>query len=464
MLYDDKLHEECGVFGIYDPSATHELASLTYLALYALQHRGQQSAGIAVTDGNEIKIEKSGGLLADVFNKSQLESMDKGGVAAIGHVLYSTIIGGEKLYPQPMYGKFKNGEIAVANNGSLVNAGVMREMFEDLGFTFETQSDPELIIKMIGRAAKKGIKKALTDTVQTIKGSYAIAMIINNKLIGVRDPNGIRPLCLGRLDGMYMLASESCAFDSLGGEFIRDILPGEIVIIDEDGLESIKQSEKTASQTCAFEYIYFARPDSVIDGISVHESRKRAGEILWKESPAYADVVVGVPDSGLDAAMGLAAVSGIPYDIGLIKNKYIGRSFILPDQTTREMAVRIKLNALKSVVEGKRVVLVDDSIVRGTTSKGLIQILKRAGATQVHMRVSSPIVAFPCYFGIDTPYRDQLMGAKMSINEIRDEIGADSLAFLSIDGLIKSFGKEDQGFCLGCLNGEYPVSVHVEDE
>ena len=463
MLYDDKLHEECGVFGIYDGSASHEAASLTYLALYALQHRGQQSAGIAVSDGNDIRIEKGNGLVADVFTKPQLESMDKGAVAAIGHVLYSNIIGGKKLNAQPIYGRFKNGEIAVGHNGSLVNSGVMREMFEDLGFTFETQSDAELIIKMIGRAAKKGIQKAITDTIQTIKGSYAITMIINNKLVGVRDPNGIRPLCMGRLGDCYMLSSESCAFDSLGGEFIRDILPGEIVIIDENGVQSINRSEKTLSQTCAFEYIYFARPDSVIDNISVHESRQRAGEILWKESPAYADVVVGVPDSGIDAAMGLAAVSGIPYDIGLIKNKYIGRSFILPDQGTRELAVRIKLNALRSAVEGKRVVLVDDSLVRGTTSKSLIQMLKRAGATQVHMRISSPTVAYPCYFGIDTPYRDQLMGANMSVEEMREQIGADSLAFLSIDGLLQSLDK-NRGFCLGCLNGEYPISVHMEDE
>lgn len=467
MQYDDKLHEECGVFGIYDTSESSEssqVASLTYLALYALQHRGQQTAGIAVTDGKSIKIEKGKGLVGDIFTKPQLESLDDGGVAAVGHVLYSTIIGGKQIVAQPMYGKFKHGEIAVCHNGSLVNASVMREMFEDLGFTFETHSDAEMIIKMIGRAAKKGIERAIIDSIQTIQGSYALTMLVDNKLIGVRDPNGIRPLCLGRMgDNIYMIASESCAFDSLGGEFVRDILPGEIVIIDKDGVHSSNQNEKTLSQTCAFEYIYFARPDSVIDGISVHESRKKAGEILWKESPAYADVVVGVPDSGLDAAMGLAAVSGIPYDIGLIKNKYIGRSFILPDQNAREMAVRIKLNALSSVVKGKRVVLVDDSLVRGTTSKSLIQILKRAGATQVHMRLSSPIVSYPCYFGIDTPYREHLIGAQMSVEEIRQEIEADSLAFLSIDGLLKSLDK-DRGFCLGCLNGEYPISVHMEDE
>ena len=465
MMYnDDKLHEECGVFGIYANSGGVDVGGLTYLALYALQHRGQESAGIAVNGPDGIQVEKGMGLVGDVFTDKVLEKL--GGNIAIGHVRYSTAGGSNVVNAQPIYGKFKQGEIAVAHNGTLTNVGVLKEMFEDLGFTFETSSDSEIMIKMIARAAnRKGIERAVLEMTQTIKGSYALAIMVDNKLIGIRDPNAIRPLCLGKYDGGYLLASESCAFDSLGigAEFVRDLEPGEIVVIDENGVKSINHNEQTFPQPCAFEYIYFARPDSVIDRISVHDSRIRAGEILWKESPVEADVVAGIPDSGMDAALGFAKISGIPYDIGLIKNKYVGRSFILPSQEAREQAVRIKLNALSSVIRGKRVVLVDDSIVRGTTSKKLIQMIRDTGATEVHLRISSPVVQFPCYFGIDTPYRDQLMGAQLTITQMRDEIGADSLAFLSIDGLLEALDPERQ-FCLGCLHGKYPISVQMEEE
>ncbi|MDR2655226.1 MAG: amidophosphoribosyltransferase [Oscillospiraceae bacterium] len=457
---NDKLHEECGVFGIFSRDADINVAAMSYLALYALQHRGQESAGIAIGDGEHIQLKKGMGLVSDVFADSDFPAA--GGHMAIGHVRYST--SGQSCFEnaQPMSRKFKQGEIAVAHNGNLTNIAVLKEMFEEMGYTFETSSDTEIIIKMIARAARKGIERAIDDTVQAIKGSYALVMIVENKLVGVRDPNGIRPLCLGKIgESGYVFSSESCAFDSLGAKFVRDVQPGEIVIIDDDGIKSINRNEKTFSQPCAFEYVYFARPDSVIEGISVHDSRRRAGKILWKEHPAEADVVIGVPDSGIDAAMGYAQVSGIIYDIGLVKNKYVGRSFILPDQKARELAVRIKINPLRSVIENRSVVLIDDSVVRGTTSRKIIQMLREMGATKVHMRVSSPVVAFPCYFGIDTPYRDQLMGAQLTVEQMCAEMGADSLGFLSIDGLLQSLDP-NRSFCLGCLDGKYPISVHME--
>lgn len=460
MFFDDKLHDECGVFGAYFPESDVALGNITYLALYALQHRGQESAGIASSDGAKIKMKKGQGLVADVFTEDNLSTLD--GKISLGHVRYSTTGGNDPINAQPIVNSFKHGDIAVCHNGNLVNVDILKDMFEELGYSFATTSDSEIIIKMIARSAKKGIEKAIKDTIQAIKGSYALAMIVDNKLVGVRDPNGIRPLCLGKLGSGYVLSSESCAFDAIGATFERDILPGEIVIISDDGVKSILQNEKTHSQSCAFEYIYFARPDSIIDKISVHSARKKAGEILWNESPVDADVVIGVPDSGLDAALGLAIASGIPYDNGLIKNKYVGRSFILPDQKARELAVNIKLNPIKESVYGKRVILIDDSIVRGTTSKQLIELLRNAGAKEVHMRVSSPVVGYPCYFGIDTPNREHLIGAKMSIPEINAFLGTDTLAFLSIDGLLKSLANShNHNFCIGCLTGEYPISVQM---
>lgn len=459
---DDKFHDECGVVGIYSNDPSVHVGTLSYLALYALQHRGQESAGIATYDGEQIRLEKGMGLVADVFDEKKLDTLK--GNCAIGHVRYSTSGDSSLQNAQPIYSKFKQGEIAVAHNGQLINADVLHDMFEDLGYTFETTSDSEVIIKMIARAAKKGIERAIDDTVRAIKGSYALTMIVDDMLVGVRDPQGIRPLVLGRLnDGGYVLASETCAFDCLGAIYERDIEPGEIVIIDQNGLRSLQNNEKTYASPCSFEYVYFARPDSTIDGVNVHESRKKAGEILWAESPVDADVVVGVPDSGLDAALGLSIASGLPYDIGLVKNKYVGRSFIMPDQESRERAVHIKLSAMRSVIAGRRVILVDDSIVRGTTSRQLVNLMKEAGAKEVHMRIPSPVVAYPCYFGIDTPYRDQLIGAKMSVEEMRKHLGADSLAFLSQEGLINSI-REGGRFCTGCFTGEYPMSVRMEDE
>lgn len=460
----DKFKEECGVFGVFSNEGL-DVASLTYYGLYGLQHRGQESAGIVVSENNEMNCIKGMGLVSDVFTVDALNTLK--GKAAIGHVRYSSTGPRDINNAQPLLIEFKLGSIAMANNGNLVNAEVIRDLLEDTGCIFHTDNDSEVILNLIARGAKKGIENAVVDAIQAVKGSYAIVMLTENELIGIRDPNGIRPLCIGKVSDSYVLCSESCALDVVGGEFIRDVKPGEIVIIDENGLRSINFSEKTKCETCAFEYIYFARPDSVIDNINVYSSRVRAGELLYEESPVDADMVIGVPDSGISAAVGYAKASGIPYGIGLIKNKYVGRTFISPTQEMRERAVSVKLNALKVNVEGKRIVLIDDSIVRGTTSKWLVDILKRAGAKEVHFRVSSPVVKFPCYFGIDTLYRKELIGANKSVEEIRETIGADSLGYISIESLLKALDgnqDKDKGFCLGCFNGIYPVSAPIEIE
>ncbi|MFD3156646.1 amidophosphoribosyltransferase [Haloimpatiens sp. FM7330] len=458
-LQGDKLKEECGVFGIYSKDDNLDVSALTYYGLYALQHRGQESCGIAVSNGENIDCFKKMGLVSDVFDRDTLDKLT--GKISIGHVRYSTAGESEAKNAQPLVSKFKLGSIGIAHNGNLVNAEVIRELLEEVGCVFQTSIDSEVIINLIAKNYKKGIERSLVDAIQFIKGSYAILILTKDKLIGARDPNGIRPLCIGKLDESYILSSESCALDAVGAEFVRDVEPGEIVIIGEEGIKSIKVAEKTKSTTCSFEYIYFARPDSVIDGINVYESRVRAGERLWKECPVDADVVIGVPDSGVPAAIGFSKASGIPYAIGIIKNKYIGRTFISPTQEMRERDVSVKLNVLKVNVEGKRVVIIDDSIVRGTTSRRLVNILKRAGAKEVHFRVSSPPVKFPCYFGIDTPYRKELIGAINNIEIIKEKIGADSLGYISIEGLLESLGKE-KGYCVGCFSGEYPISTVSE--
>lgn len=463
MLIDpnvDKFKEECGVFGVYSKEDI-DVARLTYYGLYALQHRGQESAGIAVAGGEDIKLHKNLGLVTDAFCEGDLDKL-KGNIA-IGHVRYSTTGATKVENAQPLVSNCKLGPISIAHNGNLVNVDVLRELLEDVGYVFHTTIDTEVVISLIARGANKGLEQAVYNACGAIKGSFAIVMETKDKLIGVRDPYGIRPLCLGKIDGGYVLTSESCAFDCIGAEFIRDIEPGEIVIIDETGVKSIHYSEKTGGHTCAFEYIYFARPDSVIDGVNVHQARVRAGEMLYKAAPIEADVVIGVPDSGLPAAIGYSKASGIPYDMGFVKNRYVGRTFITPNQEIRERAVSVKLNPLKCNVNGKRVVLIDDSIVRGTTSRHLIESLRAAGAKEVHFRVASPAVKFPCYFGIDTPYRSELIGANKSVEEICDFIGCDSLEYLSIEGLKESLGNNSiNGFCLGCLNGKYPLSTPIE--
>ena len=472
------LHDECGVVGIY---GAENAAALSYFALTSLQHRGQESAGIAVSDGSKIKLHKDMGLVSDVFKQGHFEALE--GSIAVGHVRYATAGGRTIENAQPFMNSFKMGSIALAHNGQLVNYEELRQSLEDGGSTFSSSSDTEVILKLIvrkfvenggklGHTREEMLKQvqqnddlfvtAVVQAVKEIKGSFALCIMTENLLIGVRDPNGIRPLCLGRVGDGYVLASESCAIDSVNGQFERDIAPGEIFVINKEGTKSIltNDSLEVKKQTCIFEYVYFARPDSVIDGIAVQEARYKMGEVLAKESPVDADIVIGVPDSGLGAAQGYARASGVPYGMGIIKNKYIGRTFIAPTQKERENMVFVKLNAIRSDLEGKRVIVIDDSIVRGTTSRRLVQILRRAGAKEVHFRVSSPPVKFPCYLGIDTPSKNELISSTHELEEIRQEIGADSLAFISLEGMIealRSCKPEADGFCKGCFSGEYPV-------
>ncbi|MBE6072869.1 MAG: amidophosphoribosyltransferase [Clostridium butyricum] len=454
----DKFKDECGVFGVYCTEPM-DVASMTYYGLYALQHRGQESAGIAVADGEKIDVHKGLGLITDAFKPEDLQKLK--GHIAVGHVRYSTAGGKGIENAQPIVSTSKIGSIAMAHNGNLVNDDVIRELLEDAGQIFHTSTDSEVIACLIARSAKKGLAKAVVDAMSAIRGSFALTIMSQDKLIGARDPHGIRPLSLGKIDEGYVLTSESCALDAIGAELVRDIEPGEIVVIDENGVHSYRYSENTQCQTCAFEYIYFARPDSRIDGLEVHTTRVKAGEQLYKEHPLEADLVIAVPDSGIPAAIGYAKASGIPYDTGFIKNRYVGRTFISPSQEIRERAVAVKLNPLKVNLEGKRVVLIDDSIVRGTTSKHLVESLRRAGVKEVNFLIASPSVKYPCYFGIDTPYRSELIAANNSVEKIRDIIGADYLGYLSEEGVYKSCeGKK--GFCMGCFNGVYPVAAPVE--
>lgn len=479
---ENKLRDECGVVGVYLNQAAEDKAEKSsekdyqaysasdfnaatkcYFGLYSLQHRGQDSAGIVVSDGSELKIHKGMGPVSDVFTKEDLLKLN--GHIACGHVRYATAGSSSLENAQPMLQKTKLGGIALAHNGQLVNYEQLHEMLEDGGSTFSSTSDTEVIVKLIAKSYKKGLERALTDTIQMIKGSFALVVMTEKCLIGARDPNGIRPLCLGKVEGGWILASESCAIDAVNGSFVRDIEPGEIVVINEEGVLSFAFGEHTSKRTCIFEYVYFARPDSEIDGIPVTLAREKMGAALAKESGVPADVVIGVPDSGIGAAQGYAKESGIPYASGIIKNKYIGRSFIAPTQKERENMVFVKLNAVKSVVNGKRVVVIDDSIVRGTTSRRLVQILRRAGASEVHFRISSPPVKFPCYFGINTPSRSELISSTHSEEEICKEIGADSLAFISAEGMLEACREcnpEKYGFCKGCFTGEYPISVPGE--
>ena len=460
ILLSDKLNEECGVFGIFDQDGL-SVQEITYYGLYALQHRGQESAGIAVADGHTIRYHKARGLVPEVFDEETLDSL-QGGKIAIGHVRYPTY-GDTSLYnAQPLVIKYKKGFLALAHNGNLVNAEMLRNELEEAGAVFQTSVDSEVIANLIARQIDQGLETAIQNTISKLKGSYALLLMTGDKLIAVRDPYGMRPLALGRLGHSYVVASESCAFDAVDAEFIRDVKPGEIIIISQDGLRSIQTPVPLKTGLCVFEFIYFARTDSTIDGISVYGARKEAGKILSVEHRVDADLVIGVPDSGTTAALGYAEGSGIPFGEGLIKNRYVGRTFIKPSQAVREQGVRIKLNALRKIVKGKRIVMIDDSIVRGTTSKKIVEMLRLAGAREVHMRISSPPVRFPCYFGIDTPTKEHLIGAKYSVEEICRIIGADSLGYLSIDGLLKTVEGSGCDFCLGCFTGEYPMDVEAE--
>ncbi|QQO11337.1 amidophosphoribosyltransferase [Breznakiella homolactica] len=457
---DDKLYEECGVFGIFSQNTQRDVVPLVYYGLFSLQHRGQESAGIAAINGEAMDSRKGMGLVGEFFTPDVLGQLK--GYGAVGHVRYSTAGSSSIENAQPFVSRFKLGSIAVAHNGTLTNADVVRELLEDAGVGFISSSDSEVIVNLIAKNYRKGLEKALTDTIQFIKGSYALVVLTDNALVGARDPNGIRPLCLGKTEDGWILASESCAIDAVGGEFVRDVEPGEVVIITKEQVLSFSFSEKTRRAVCSFEYVYFARPDSVIDGVDVYESRIRAGEILGRESAVAADLVIGVPDSGVPAAIGYGRATGTPYGLGIVKSKYVGRTFIAPDQSLRERAVSVKHNVIHSEIKGKRVVVIDDSIVRGTTSRRLVAILRKAGAREVHIRVCSPPVRCPCYFGIDTPHRKDLISNGNSVSELCEAIGADSLAFISVEGLLEALDGMG-GYCLGCFTGEYPMPVPGED-
>ena len=461
VMQKDELHEACGLFGVYDNDEM-DVARLTYLGLYAVQHRGQEGCGIAVNQGGEIHGQKGLGLVPDVFTDRVLDRLT--GRMAIGHTRYSTTGGNTVENCQPLIVNYRNSRVALAHNGNLVNAVALRRELEDKGAVFQTSTDSEVIANLISRYRLQhaSIEAVLTETMKTIQGSYAIVMLTPKRLIGLRDPYGIRPLCIGRLDNSYVLASETCALDTVGARFIRDVEPGEIVLIGDEGIESIRTAERSR-RLCVFEHIYFARPDSFIDGASVYQARLEAGRRLARNHPVDADLVIGVPDSGLTAAIGYSRESGIPYGEGLIKNRYVGRTFIQPQQKQREQSVRIKLNALSGELQGKRVVMIDDSIVRGTTSRNIVSMLKDAGATEVHMRISSPPVMHPCHFGIDIASRSQLIAASHSVEEIRRYLGADSLGYLTVEDLVACpAGREGDGFCTGCFNGVYPIPVPDE--
>lgn len=455
---DNRIGEECGVFAIYDPKG--DCARSAYYGLYALQHRGQESCGIAVNNNRDITYYKGMGLVNEVFDNETIEKL--GGTMAVGHVRYSTT--GESLREnaQPLVLRYVKGNIAIAHNGNLINKPELESDLSRSGAIFQTTSDTEMIAYTIARHRLRygSIEAAVESTVKHLTGAFSLVVMSPQKLIACRDPWGFRPLCMGKMGDAIVFASETCALDTVGAEYVRDLEAGEIVVVKDGKITSIKTYVNTKPHTqCIFEYLYFARPDSIMDGQAINDSRELAGRILARKSPVDADVVIGVPDSGLNAAMGYAKESGIPYGIGFVKNKYIGRSFIEPTQEMRENAVRIKLNVLKGTVAGKRVIMVDDSIVRGTTSKRIVNLLRKFGATEVHVRSSAPPFTHPCYFGTDVPSKDQLLATGRTVEEMCEAIGADSLAFLPVEELKNIIPNARCGFCHGCFSGKYPVDT-----
>ncbi len=455
MMEQEKLHDECGVFGIYAPGTN--LADICYLALYALQHRGQESAGIAIFQDDRFQLYKNTGLVSEVFNEKTLSSIKCEGNIALAHCRYPAEKEAEATIvdAQPMVFNYLNGLIGMTYNGSLVNYDDLRYNLALRGSVFQTNSDCELMMNLIASYAQDDLPGALAKVMLDAKGAYAIVAMMEDKLVGMRDPHGIRPLCLGKLDGHFMLASESCAIDAVGGELVRDIAPGEIVVIDKDGFKSYGPYGKQP-HFCIFEHIYIARPDSTFDGVNVYLARHHMGKILARESNIDADIVIPVPDSGVPCALGYSEESGLPYRMGLLKNRYIGRTFIQPTQIMRDKSVHLKLNPIKETLQGKRVVVVDDSLVRGTTSRQIISMLREAGAIEVHLVLGSPPVKFGCPYGIDTK-PSQLIAVKQTKEQICEYIGADSLHYLSIEGMLQATRQDPNHFCTACFSGEYIV-------
>ncbi|MEH7353880.1 amidophosphoribosyltransferase [Neobacillus drentensis] len=459
MLAEIKgLNEECGVFGVFGhPDA----AQLTYYGLHSLQHRGQEGTGIVVSDGKTLKGVKGEGLVTEIFTAEAMSKLT--GSAAVGHVRYATAGGGGYENVQPLLFHSQNGSLALAHNGNLVNANYLKHQLEAQGSIFQTSSDTEVLAHLIRRSGFLQMKEQVKNALSMLKGAYAYLIMTETEIMVALDPHGLRPLSLGCLGDAYVVASETCAFDVIGAEYIRDIMPGELLIINENGLTSERFAMSSTKAICMMEYVYFSRPDSNIQGVNVHTARKKLGKRLAIEAPIDADVVTGVPDSSISAAIGYAEATGIPYEMGLIKNKYVGRTFIQPSQSLREQGVKMKLSPVRGVVEGKRAIMVDDSIVRGTTSRRIVTMLKDAGATEVHVVISSPPIKNPCFYGIDTSSKEELIASDKSIEDIRQLIGADSLTFLSVDGMVKALDPEGiNGFCLGCFNGNYPTEIYPD--
>ncbi|MBM7650174.1 amidophosphoribosyltransferase [Bacillus ectoiniformans] len=455
------LNEECGVFGVWGhPDASQ----ITYYGLQSLQHRGQEGAGIVVSDGEKLQGFKGEGLVTELFNEDIIHDLK--GAGAIGHVRYTTAGGGGYENVQPLLFHSQTGSLALAHNGNLVNATALKNQLEAQGSIFQTTSDTEVLAHLIRRGGYGTVKDRFKNALPMLKGAYAFLVMTETELMIALDPNGLRPLSIGQLGDAYCVASETCAFDIVGAEFVRDVKPGELIVIDHNGLRSEEFSISTNPSICTMEYVYFSRPDSDIQGINVHSARKRLGIRLAQEAKIEADVVTGVPDSSISAAIGYAEESGIPYEMGLIKNRYVGRTFIQPSQELREQGVKMKLSPVRGVVEGKRVVMVDDSIVRGTTSRRIVKMLKEAGAKEVHVCISSPPIKNPCFYGIDTSTQGELIAATHSIEELREAIGADSLTFLSVDGMVEGIGRESTNGkcsqCLACFTGNYPTDIYPD--
>lgn len=464
MFYEieDKFKDECGVFGIYmnKPHSNTDAARTVFYGLYALQHRGQESAGIAVSDGHKIQLHKGMGLVSEVVNDRI--AADLKGHIAMGHVRYSTTGESGAVNAQPLVFHYLNGMVSLAHNGNLTNTVELRKRLATYGSVFQTTTDTEIVANLLARYSQDKMEDALAKCMIDIKGAFALIIMTEDRLVGVRDQMGIRPLCIGVLDGNYILASESAALDTVGAELIRDVEPGEIVVIDEKGMRSIKVIKSPRSAHCVFEYIYFARPDSTLDGLNVNRIRRELGRQMARECQIDADIVISVPDSGTASALGYADESGLPFEEGLMKNRYVGRTFIQPTQQMRELGVRLKLNAVKEVVGGKRVIMVDDSIVRGTTSKKIVQMLREAGAVEVHMVVASPPTRYPCYYGIDTSRREELIASTMEPEEINEHIGADSLHYISMEGMFLALKSDADLFCAACFSGDYPIKIESE--
>jgi len=453
-LPDDKLHDHCGVFAVFGHP---EAAKLTYLGLYALQHRGQESAGIVSTDGQRLHSHKAMGHVAEVFNEGVLQ--DLAGHAAIGHTRYSTAGDTDLKNAQPLSVSCQKGQVALAHNGNLINASSIRRELEARGNIFQTTSDTEVILHYFARSKNSGIPESIADALDRVAGAYSLVMLFNDSVYAIRDPRGFRPLSLGQINGAYVVASETCAFDIISATYLREVEPGEMVILDQRGLTSLRFAPPAQSAQCIFEHVYFSRPDSTVFGRSVQSSREMLGRRLAQEHPVQADLVVPVPDSGVAAAIGYSEASGIPVKFGLIRNHYVGRTFIEPTQAIRDFGVKLKLNPVRSLIEGKRVVLVDDSIIRGTTSRKIVRLVREAGATEVHLRISCPPTVSPCYYGIDTPTKKELIASSHNVEDIRAYVGADTLGYLSLEGMREAVGDKEGRYCLACYTASYPTVV-----